>query len=93
MPPRAVYSGTVSNDKFWGAMASVEGSIQSLGETVALQRARADEAEAKLQAAQLKLDGIQSVTQYFSDASLWENNVLLCKFTQAVQKILSGVET
>lgn len=45
-------------------MASVEGSIQALSETVELQRQRANLAEAKVAIAQRKLSDIALIAQY-----------------------------
>lgn len=50
----------VNNEGFWGAMASIEGSIQSLAETVELQRQRADIAEAKLADIRRQVEGYRS---------------------------------
>lgn len=71
-------------------MASVEGSIQSLGEQVALQRTRASEAEARVVVLQRKLDSIQSVVNYVFDHEGFVTNDLLRQFAASINKILHG---
>lgn len=82
----------MSSERVWGAMASLEGSIQGLGEQVALQRTRADEAEAREAVLQGMLAKITSNAQYVFVNEAMKCNHLLTSFASRICEIAHGEE-
>lgn len=80
----------MSNEIGWAAAASLNGSIQSLHEQVALLRTRAEESESRELVLQQKLDSINSVTSYVFASQALAINTPLVKFAAAVGRIISG---